>query len=104
MAEDHGTVFFREVDDNLELDIKIQGVAYTGKKNERKNGDAHPDYRLFQGNDEVGAAWKGTTKNDRVKLSIKLSNGTYMTAVMQDKEEDEDDKPDMVVLPPTPPK
>jgi uncharacterized protein (DUF736 family) len=42
-----------------------------------KEHDKAPDYRLFAGTIECGAAWKKTSRDDREYLSIKLDDPAF---------------------------
>lgn len=40
-----------------------------------------PDYRVFAGGAEVGAAWLKTSKEDRVYLSVKLDDPSFVSPI-----------------------
>lgn len=88
------------IKDGEPLSIKLHDEQYLGKQNENKKTDSQPDYRIFKVEDgaetEVGAAWSGETKAQRQKLSIKMQDGKYYTAVMRDSVEGQ--QPDMNIL------
>jgi uncharacterized protein (DUF736 family) len=42
-----------------------------------KDNDKAPDYRVFAGTVEFGAAWKKTTRDDREYLSLKLDDPSF---------------------------
>jgi uncharacterized protein (DUF736 family) len=42
-----------------------------------KDNDKAPDYRLFSGAIECGAAWKKTSRDDRDYLSVKLDDPSF---------------------------
>jgi uncharacterized protein (DUF736 family) len=42
-----------------------------------KTGDKDPDYRIFAGATEFGAAWKKTSREDRQYLSVKLDDPSF---------------------------
>jgi uncharacterized protein (DUF736 family) len=42
-----------------------------------KDNDKAPDYRVFAGSVEFGAAWKKTTRDDREYLSLKLDDPSF---------------------------
>ena len=42
-----------------------------------KDNDKAPDYRVFAGSVEFGAAWKKTTRDDRDYLSLKLDDPSF---------------------------
>lgn len=80
------------------LEITINGVKYSGVKNERKSAESHPDYRIFKDDADVGAAWKGQTSKGNQKLSMKITGfEKNLTAVMSKDPKDND--PDMVIMP-----
>ena len=99
---------------NEKLGIVLNGHSYQAypnrKKDESKPEDAKkPDYNVVEYEEDgktnlVGAAWVGKTKNDRAKLTIKMSDGTYYTAVMRDRKEDEPEdskRADMTIFKPS---
>ena len=42
-----------------------------------KDHDKAPDYRVFAGTVELGAAWKKTSREDREYLSLKLDDPSF---------------------------
>lgn len=46
-----------------------------------KSSPQAPDYRIFAGGAEVGAAWLKTSKEDRVYLSVKLDDPSFASAI-----------------------
>jgi uncharacterized protein (DUF736 family) len=48
----------------------------TFRINEGEN-DKAPDFRVFAGQTEFGAAWKKTSKEDRAYLSVKLDDPSF---------------------------
>ena len=67
-----------------------QGDGYTGSiktltlnvkaavlRPNEKSDDKAPDYRIFAGQTEFGAAWKKTSKEDRAYLSVKLDDPSF---------------------------
>ena len=42
-----------------------------------KNNDKAPDYRIFHGPVEFGAAWRKTSREDRDYLSVKLDDPSF---------------------------
>ena len=42
-----------------------------------KDGDKAPDYRIFSGATEFGAAWKKTSRENREYLSVKLDDPSF---------------------------
>ena len=43
----------------------------------QKDNDKAPDYRIFAGQTELGAAWKKTSNAGREYLSVKLDDPTF---------------------------
>lgn len=46
-----------------------------------KDQDKAPDYRLFAGTIECGAAWKKTSRDNREYLSIKLDDPSFAAPI-----------------------
>ncbi len=42
-----------------------------------KDNDKAPDFRIFSGATEFGAAWKKTSREDRAYLSVKLDDPSF---------------------------
>jgi uncharacterized protein (DUF736 family) len=42
-----------------------------------KDNDKAPDFRIFCGSTEFGAAWKKTSREDRAYLSVKLDDPSF---------------------------
>jgi uncharacterized protein (DUF736 family) len=42
-----------------------------------KTNDQAPDFRIFAGQTEFGAAWKKTSREDRAYLSVKLDDPSF---------------------------
>ena len=58
------------------LNLKVKLVA------NEKDGDKAPDYRIFAGSTECGAAWKKTAKEtNRAYLSLKLDDPSWPSAI-----------------------
>jgi uncharacterized protein (DUF736 family) len=55
----------------LTLNVKAQFRAAD------KTNDKAPDYRIFAGQTEFGAAWKQTSKDGRDYLSVKLDDPSF---------------------------
>ena len=51
--------------------------AKTTIKPAEKSSDKAPDYRVFQGSVEFGAAWKKTSNEGRHYLSVKLDDPSF---------------------------
>jgi len=80
--------------DKTFLSIQIGDKHFQGFTPTEKKTDKSPDYNIIKFNadgtsDLVGAAWKGLTKNDRQKLTIKMNDGVFYTAVMRDGQDDQ---------------
>ena len=60
----------------LTLDVK----KATFRKVEKTNDQA-PDFRIFSGQTEFGAAWKKTSKEDRAYLSVKLDDPSFSAPI-----------------------
>ncbi|WP_304271562.1 DUF736 domain-containing protein [Brevundimonas naejangsanensis] len=67
-----------------------QGDGYTGSiktltlnvksatlRPNEKTDDKAPDYRIFSGQTEFGAAWKKTSRENREYLSVKLDDPSF---------------------------
>lgn len=46
-----------------------------------KDNDKAPDYRLFAGPVEIGAAWTKTSREDREYLSVKLDDPSFTAPI-----------------------
>ena len=55
----------------LTLNVKVKFVP-----NDKESENA-PDYRIFAGGTEFGAAWKRTSREDRDYLSVKLDDPSF---------------------------
>jgi uncharacterized protein (DUF736 family) len=55
-----------------------------------KDNEKAPDYRVFAGTVEFGAAWKKTSRDDRGYLSIKLDDPTFAGPIYASLVESED--------------
>ena len=47
-----------------------------------KTSEKAPDYRVFAGNAEIGAAWSATSKEGNPYLSVKLDDPSFPTAIL----------------------
>jgi uncharacterized protein (DUF736 family) len=47
-----------------------------------KNGEKSPDFRVFAGAAEIGAAWKGKSKDDKPYLSVKLDDPSFPAPIL----------------------
>ena len=72
----------------LTLSTKLQFVPETNKSK-----DSAPDYRIFLGPIEVGAAWRKTARESgRDYWSVKLDDPTFVAPLYASLVESEDDK------------
>jgi uncharacterized protein (DUF736 family) len=55
-----------------------------------KENDKAPDYRIFAGTTEFGAAWKKTSKAEREYLSVKLDDPSFPAPIYASLVEAED--------------
>lgn len=55
-----------------------------------KDNDKAPDFRVFAGTVEFGAAWKKTSREDREYLSVKLDDPSFATPIYASLVESED--------------
>ena len=68
----------------------VQGDSYTGSiktltlnvrtavlRPNEKSDDKAPDFRIFSGQTEFGAAWKKRSQQDREYLSVKLDDPSF---------------------------
>lgn len=60
----------------LTLDVKSAQMRAADKDN-----DKAPDFRLFSGQTEFGAAWKKTSREHREYLSVKLDDPSFPAAI-----------------------
>jgi uncharacterized protein (DUF736 family) len=60
----------------LTLDVK----KATLRKVDKDNGKA-PDFRIFSGQTEFGAAWKKTSRENRDYLSVKLDDPSFAAPI-----------------------
>ena len=47
-----------------------------------KTGEKAPDFRVYAGNAEIGAAWSATSKEGKAYLSVKLDDPSFATAIL----------------------
>ena len=64
--------------------------AKTAIKPADKSSDKAPDYRIFQGTVEFGAAWKKTSNEGRSYLSVKLDDPSFPAPIYATLVEGED--------------
>nr|WP_303705195.1 DUF736 domain-containing protein [Brevundimonas naejangsanensis] len=60
----------------LTLDVK----AATFRPNDKAD-DKAPDYRIFAGQTEFGAAWRKTSRENRGYLSVKLDDPSFPSPI-----------------------
>ena len=65
--------------------------AKTTIKPADKASDKAPDYRVFAGSVEMGAAWRKTSNEGRFYLSIKLDDPSFPAPIYATLVEGEDD-------------
>ena len=56
----------------LTLDVKTATLRQV-----ERDSDKAPDFRIFAGGTEFGAAWKRTSREDRDYLSVKLDDPSF---------------------------
>ena len=57
----------------MTLTARVRFVA-----NDRKDGDGAPDFRIFAGNTEIGAAWRKTKQgSEETYLRVKLDDPAF---------------------------
>ena len=56
------------------LNLNVKAVDFVPAEGDNEKG---PDYRIFAGATEFGAAWKKTSKEDRAYLSVKLDDPSF---------------------------
>ena len=56
----------------LNLNVKAAQLRPSDKEN-----DKAPDYRIFSGSTEFGAAWKKTSRENRDYLAVKLDDPSF---------------------------
>ena len=71
----------------LSLTAKVRFVA-----NDRKDGDGAPDFRIFAGSTEIGAAWRKTKQgSDETYLRVKLDDPAFPQPIWGALLEESDD-------------
>lgn len=48
----------------------------------QKSGEKSPDFRIYAGTAEIGAAWKGKGKDGKPYLSVKLDDPSFSTPIL----------------------
>ncbi len=62
--------------DTLAIKAKVTFVPV------EKNGDKSPDFRLYAGKAEIGAAWLSTSKEGNPYVSVKLDDPGLAAAIL----------------------
>ena len=70
--------------------------AKTTIKPADKASDKAPDYRVFAGNVEFGAAWKKTSNEGRDYLSVKLDDPSFPAPIYATLVEGDDDNHSLI--------
>jgi uncharacterized protein (DUF736 family) len=47
-----------------------------------KSGEKAPDFRVYAGNAEIGAAWSQTSKEGKAYLSVKLDDPSFPAPIL----------------------
>ena len=47
-----------------------------------KTSEKAPDFRVYGGNAEIGAAWSSTSKEGKAYLSVKLDDPSFATPIL----------------------
>jgi uncharacterized protein (DUF736 family) len=47
-----------------------------------KNGEKAPDFRVYAGSAEIGAAWSSTSKDNKPYLSVKLDDPSFAAPIL----------------------
>jgi len=71
------------------LSVQAKGVRIVPEAN--KANDQAPDYRVFVGRAEIGAAWAKTSAEQRDYLSLKLDDPSFTAPIFANLFDDEDD-------------
>lgn len=69
------------------LTLNVEAVAF---QLDEKSDDKAPDYRIFAGQTEFGAAWKRTSRENRDYLSVKLDDPSFPAPIYASLVEAED--------------
>ena len=82
---------FTKTGDSYNGAVKTLSIsAKTSIKPADKASDKAPDYRIFQGSVEFGAAWKKTSGEGRDYLSVKLDDPSFPAPIYATLVEGED--------------
>jgi len=74
----------------LTLDAKVQ------VKPAEKSSDKAPDFRIFAGRAEIGAAWKKTSNENRSYLSVRLDDPSLAAPILANLCEMENGEYDLI--------
>ena len=61
------------------LAIKVKAVEF--RPVDEKPSDKSPDYRVYAGKAELGAAWIKTSRDEKQYLSVKLDDPSFSAAI-----------------------
>ncbi|MBI1686797.1 DUF736 domain-containing protein [Caulobacter hibisci] len=61
------------------LTIKLKAVEF--RPVTEKTSDKSPDFRVYAGKADLGAAWKKVSKDEKDYLSVKLDDPSFSSAV-----------------------
>jgi len=61
------------------LSVQCPEVRFVA--NEEDRSDKAPDYRIYAGNAEIGAAWQKVAQNERPYLSCKLDDPSFTAPI-----------------------
>jgi len=67
---------FQGTIDTLAIKAKVNIVAV------EKSSEKAPDFRLYSGKTEIGAAWSCTSKEGNAYLSVKLDDPSFAAAIL----------------------
>jgi len=60
------------------LSLNVKTAQFRGSE---KDSDKAPDFRIFAGQTEFGAAWKKTSRENRDYLSVKLDDPSFAAPI-----------------------
>ncbi len=66
-------------------------VAEITLKPADKSSDSAPDFRVYSGDGEVGAAWNKVSKEDREYVFVKIDDPMFANAVLANLVEQDDE-------------
>ena len=83
---------FTKTGDTFTGSVKTLSInAKTTIRTADKSSDKAPDYRVFSGSTEFGAAWKKTSNEGRAYLSVKLDDPSFPAPIYATLVEGEED-------------